>query len=60
MTPDRRTKAELAAALAESLVLQAATSDVLRLISASPGDLRTVLDDILAKAAVPGGAGRRD
>ena len=51
MTPDRRTKAELAAALAESVALQAATRDVLRLISASPGDLRTVLDDILAKAA---------
>ncbi len=37
--------------LAESLELQTATSDVLRLISANPGDLRVVLEGILAKAA---------
>ena len=37
--------------LAESLELQTATSEVLRLISANPGELSTVLDGILAKAA---------
>ncbi len=37
--------------LAESLELQTATSEVLRLISAHPGDLDTVLAGILAKAA---------
>ena len=36
--------------LAESLELQTATSDVLRLISAHPGELDVVLDGILAKA----------
>ncbi len=36
--------------LAESLELQTATSDILALISANPGDLRTVLDGILARA----------
>ena len=41
---------DLAAQLADALALQTATSDVLRLISAHPGDLRTVLDGILAKA----------
>ncbi len=37
--------------LADSLELQTATSDVLRLISAHPGELDVVLDGILAKAA---------
>ncbi len=36
--------------LSESLELQTATSDVLRLISAHPGELQVVLDGILAKA----------
>ena len=36
--------------LAESLELQTATSDVLALISANPGNLKTVLDGILARA----------
>ncbi len=37
--------------LSESLELQTATSDVLRLISAHPGDLETVLEGIMRKAA---------
>jgi signal transduction histidine kinase/DNA-binding response OmpR family regulator len=37
--------------LGESLDLQTATSEVLRLISANPGDLTTVLEGISAKAA---------
>lgn len=37
--------------LHESLELQTATSEVLRLISANPGDLGTVLDGLLAEAA---------
>ena len=37
--------------LSESLELQTATSDVLRLISAHPGDLQTVLEGIMRKAA---------
>ena len=37
--------------LGESLELQTATSEVLRLISAHPGDLQTVLEGIIAKAA---------
>ena len=37
--------------LAAALTLQAATSEVLRLISTNPGDLSVVLDGILAKAA---------
>ena len=39
------------AALSESLELQTATSEALRLISTHPGDLRTVLDAIVSKAA---------
>ena len=39
------------AELADSLELQTATSDVLRLISAHPGELDVVLDGILTKAA---------
>jgi signal transduction histidine kinase/DNA-binding response OmpR family regulator/putative methionine-R-sulfoxide reductase with GAF domain len=37
--------------LSESLELQTATSEALRLISAHPGDLATVLDGIVMKAA---------
>ena len=37
--------------LTAALTLQAATSEVLRLISTNPGDLSVVLDGILAKAA---------
>ena len=37
--------------LRESLALQTATSEVLRLISANPGDLTTVLDGLLDEAA---------
>ena len=39
------------ARLADALQLQTATSEVLGLISANPGDLTTVLEGILAKAA---------
>jgi signal transduction histidine kinase/DNA-binding response OmpR family regulator/putative methionine-R-sulfoxide reductase with GAF domain len=39
------------AELAEALELQMATSEVLELISANPGDLETVLQGILTKAA---------
>ena len=37
--------------LSESLELQTATSEILELISANPGDLRTVLEGIIDKAA---------
>ena len=37
--------------LSESLELQTATSDILRLISANPGDLTTVLEGIAERAA---------
>jgi GAF domain-containing protein len=43
-------------ALAESLALQTATSEVLTLISANPGDLRVVLDGIAARAGALCGA----
>ena len=39
------------AELAESLELQTATSEILALISANPGDLRKVFDGIVAQAA---------
>jgi GAF domain-containing protein len=42
--------------LAESLALQTATSEVLTLISANPGDLRVVLDSIAARAGALCGA----
>ena len=42
--------------LDESLALQTATSEVLRLISANPGDLTTVLDGLLDEAARLSGA----
>lgn len=42
--------------LAESLSLQTATSEVLTLISANPGDLRVVLDGIAARAGALCGA----
>ena len=42
--------------LAESLALQTATSEVLTLISANPGDLRVVLDGIAARAGALCGA----
>ncbi len=44
------------AELGESLELQTATSEVLRLISANPGDLPTVLNGIAAKTAALCGA----
>jgi GAF domain-containing protein len=42
--------------LAESLAMQTATSEVLTLISANPGDLRVVLDGIAARAGALCGA----
>jgi GAF domain-containing protein/CheY-like chemotaxis protein len=47
----RGSSARLEATLAEALERQAATSEILRLISSSPGDVRPVFDAIVASAA---------
>jgi signal transduction histidine kinase len=46
----RKSNADLQKQLAEALERQAATSDVLRLISSSPGELQPVFDAILSNA----------
>jgi signal transduction histidine kinase/DNA-binding response OmpR family regulator/putative methionine-R-sulfoxide reductase with GAF domain len=51
LSASRQREGALDAELAEAQRLQTATSEVLRLISAHPGDLPTVLQGILLKAA---------